>query len=117
MKLAEREQQILRIKSQSFQPELPAELEATLQREVVGVTKATIEAALVEKLQAERASKRVQWQGVRAISLGGLTPSMAELINSRYPNLGGATQNANGKSCTAINGVLTVYLTLLCVCM
>ena len=57
MKLAEREQQILRIKSQSFQPELSTELEATLQHEVVGVTKATIEATLVEELEAERASK------------------------------------------------------------
>ncbi len=58
MKIAEREQQILRVKSQSFQPELTAQLETSLQREVLLVTKATIEAALVEELESSRASRR-----------------------------------------------------------
>ncbi len=57
MNLAEREQQILRIKSQSFQPELTAQLETALQSEVLLVTKATLEAALVEELEAERGSR------------------------------------------------------------
>ena len=57
MKLADREEQIIRIQSQSFQPELTAELEATLKLEVVGITQATIEAALVEELEAERSSR------------------------------------------------------------
>ena len=57
MKLVEREQQILRIKSQSFQPELTAQLETALQSEVLLVTKATLEAALVEELEAERGSR------------------------------------------------------------
>ncbi len=56
MKIAEREQQILRVKSQSFQPELTVQLETCLQREVLFVTKATIEAALVEELESSRAS-------------------------------------------------------------
>ncbi len=56
MKIAEREQQILRVKSQSFQPELAAQLETSLHREVLLVTKATIEAALVEELESSRAS-------------------------------------------------------------
>ena len=56
MKIAEREQQILRVKSQSFQPELTAQLETSLHREVLLVTKATIEAALVEELESSRAS-------------------------------------------------------------
>jgi len=57
MKLADREEQIIRIQSQSFQPELTAELEATLKLEVVGITQATIEAALVEELEAERSRR------------------------------------------------------------
>ena len=40
MKLAEREQQILRVKSQSFQSEITSELENTLRTEVTGVIKA-----------------------------------------------------------------------------
>ena len=56
MKLAEREQQILRIKSQSFQPELTSQLETALQREVLLVTKATLEAR-VEELEAQRGSR------------------------------------------------------------
>ena len=60
MQLADREQQILRIQSQSFQPELSAELEATLKRQVVKLAKVTIEAALVEELEAERNGKSGQ---------------------------------------------------------
>ena len=59
MKLVEREEQIIRIQSQSIQPELTAELEATLKREVMRVTQVTIEAALVEELEAERGSRNV----------------------------------------------------------
>jgi transposase-like protein len=57
MKLADREEQIIRIQSQSFQPELTAELEETLKREVVGITQVTIETALIEELEAERDSR------------------------------------------------------------
>jgi hypothetical protein len=52
MKNSEREEQILRIQSTSFQPELTTALAATLREAVVGVTKATLEAALVEELSA-----------------------------------------------------------------
>ena len=58
MKTSEREAQILRIQSASFQPELSAALEAKLREAVVGVTKATLETALVEELCAERARHR-----------------------------------------------------------
>lgn len=54
MRSSEREAQILRIQSKSFQPELSRELEAQLEKAVVGVTKTTIEAALVEEVIAER---------------------------------------------------------------
>ena len=58
MTIAERQEQIVRIhRAQSVQPELAVELEATLRQAVVGVTQTTIEAALVEELVAERASK------------------------------------------------------------
>jgi transposase-like protein len=54
MKNSDREAQIMRIQSTSFQPELSSALEAKLRQAVVGVTKATLEAALVEELLAER---------------------------------------------------------------
>lgn len=47
MKTSDREAQILRIQSASFQPELSTALAAKLRQAVVGVTKATLEAALV----------------------------------------------------------------------
>lgn len=52
MKNSEREAQILRIQSTSFQPELSEALAAKLRQAVVGVTQATLEAALVEELSA-----------------------------------------------------------------
>jgi len=54
MQISEREAQILRIRTTSFQPELSAGLELKLRQAVVGVTKATLESALVEELAAER---------------------------------------------------------------
>ena len=57
MILAEREAQIIRIQSQDSPPELLAALEATLKREVMMVTKSTIEKTLVEELEAARQSK------------------------------------------------------------
>ena len=54
MQIREREEQILRIRTTSFQPELSAALELKLRQAVVGVTKATLESALVEELAAER---------------------------------------------------------------
>jgi hypothetical protein len=51
MKLAEREEQILRVKSQSFQSEITSELENTLRTEVTGVIKATIEVARFRRVR------------------------------------------------------------------
>ena len=47
MKLAEREQQILRVKSQSFHSEIISELEDALRTQVSLLIKTSIEAALV----------------------------------------------------------------------
>ncbi|MEN8445073.1 MAG: transposase [Cyanobacteria bacterium J06555_13] len=60
MKTSERKAQILRIQSTSFHPALSTALEAKLRQAVVGVTKAILEAALVEELSAERERHREQ---------------------------------------------------------
>ena len=57
MTVSEREAQILRIQSTSFQPELSAALAARLRHAVVGVTKTTLEAALLEELAVARAGE------------------------------------------------------------
>jgi len=54
MKLAEREDQIIRIQADPSQSDLVAELQATLKQEIINLSKVTIEAALVEELEAER---------------------------------------------------------------
>lgn len=51
MNIAQREQQILRVKAESFQTELDAALEQTLRTQVVATVKATLEAALDEEVQ------------------------------------------------------------------
>lgn len=56
MTIAEREQQILRIKAASFQSELDEQLEKHLQNQVVTTVQATIEAALVEEVSADVAA-------------------------------------------------------------
>jgi len=53
MTIAEREQQILRIKNASFQSELDEQLETHLRKQAVAAVQATIEAALVEEVAAD----------------------------------------------------------------
>jgi len=53
MTIANREQQILRVKAASFQTELNEQLRQHLQQEVVSVVQTTIEAALVEEVTAQ----------------------------------------------------------------
>ncbi len=55
MQISEREKQIVRIRTASFQPDLSAAVELKRRQAVVGVTKATLESAWVEELAAERA--------------------------------------------------------------
>jgi len=55
MTIAEREQQILRVKEQSFQPELEEALTRKLQEGVLEVVKMTLEAALVEEVKVSLA--------------------------------------------------------------
>jgi transposase-like protein len=55
MKIAEREQQILRVKATSFQPELDEALEQALRTAVLEAIKTTLETALDEEVKAELA--------------------------------------------------------------
>jgi putative transposase len=55
MNIAEREQQILRVKATSFQPELDEALEQTLRAAVLEAVKTALEAALDEEVKAELA--------------------------------------------------------------
>jgi transposase-like protein len=53
MNIAQREQEILRVKASSFQPELDEALEQALRRSVVEAVKTTLEAALDEEVKTE----------------------------------------------------------------
>lgn len=53
MTIAEREEQIIRIKEASFQSAMDEQLEKHLREQVVQAVQATIEAALVEEIKAE----------------------------------------------------------------
>jgi transposase-like protein len=53
MTIAQREQQILRIKAASFQSELDEQLEQQLRSEVVRTVQTILEAALIEELEAD----------------------------------------------------------------
>lgn len=50
MKIATREQQILRVQEASFHPQMNEELEKQIRVDVVTTVQSTIEAALVEEL-------------------------------------------------------------------
>jgi transposase-like protein len=59
MNIATREQQILRVQTASFHPQLNAALEKQLRADVVSTVQSTLEAALVEEVEAERAKRVV----------------------------------------------------------
>ncbi len=82
MTIAEREQQILRIKSESFQSEMTSELENTLRMEVAGVIKTTIEAARFRRVRILSLSAEVDLrQDVMVISIVCWTISMEESLS------------------------------------
>lgn len=60
MTIAEREEQILRIKSVSFQSEVNEQLETHLRQRVIETVQSTIEAALVEEAKADRVGMNPQ---------------------------------------------------------
>jgi len=59
MNIAEREQQILRVEAASFHPHLDAALAAQLRANVILTVQSTLEAALVEEVEAARAKMSV----------------------------------------------------------
>jgi putative transposase len=60
MTIAQREQQIHRVKASSFQPELDEALEQALRTAVVAAVKTTLEAALVGELQVDLSKMTAQ---------------------------------------------------------
>lgn len=67
MNIAEREQQILRVKATSFQPELDEALEQALRSAVLEAVKSTLEAALNQEVKAELAKMGKERPLVRVI--------------------------------------------------
>ncbi len=76
MTIAEREQQILRVKAASFQPELDEALEQTLRTAVFKSVKTTVEAARMRKLRQNWRSWSGIDLGVRVIFNGVSIPNM-----------------------------------------
>jgi hypothetical protein len=77
MTIAEREQEILRVKAASFQPELDEALAQSLRVAVLEAVKTTLEAALDEEVKAELAKmgqERPRRSGYfqRGLDLGSL---------------------------------------------
>jgi putative transposase len=89
MTIAQREQQIHRIKESSFQPELDEALEKALRSAVIEAVKITLEAALQEEVKAELS----QMSGERPRRSGyfqrGLDTQYGHLKDLRVPKLRG----------------------------
>jgi putative transposase len=89
MTIAQREQQIHRVKEQSFQPELDEALEQALRSAVIAAVRMTLETALQEEVKAELA----QMSGERPRRSGyfrrGLDTQYGHLKNLRIPKLRG----------------------------
>jgi len=89
MTIAQREQQIHRVKESSFQPELDEALEQALRSAVIAAVKITLEAALKEGVKAELA----QMAGERPRRSGyfqrGLDTQYGHLSNLRVAKLRG----------------------------
>jgi len=89
MTIAQREQQIHRVKESSFQPELDEALEQALRSAVIAAVKITLEAALKEGAKAELA----QMAGERPRRSGyfqrGLDTQYGHLSNLRVAKLRG----------------------------
>ena len=87
MKIAEREQQILRVKATSFQPELDEALEQALQTAVLEAIKTTLETALKEEIKAELAKLLEDRPRRSGYFERGLDTQYGHLSNLRVPKL------------------------------
>lgn len=87
MTIAEREQQILRVKSSSFQPELDEQLETTLRSAVLQTVKTTLEAALDEEVKAELSKMGAERPRRSGYFERGLDTQYGHLSGLRVPKL------------------------------
>jgi putative transposase len=87
MTIAEREQQILRVKASSFQPELDEALEQALRTAVLRAVKTTLEAALDEEVKAELAKLAADRPRRSGYFQRGLDTQYGHLSDLRVPKL------------------------------
>ena len=87
MNIAEREQQILRVKATSFQPELDEALEQALRSAVLEAVKTTLEAALNEEVKAELAKMGKERPRRSGYFERGLDTQYGHLSDLRIPKL------------------------------
>ncbi|MCY7334462.1 MAG: transposase [Pseudanabaena sp. CAN_BIN31] len=87
MSIAEREQQILRVKANSFQPELDEALEEALRNTVIEAVKKTLEAALEEEVKAELAKLIEDRPRRSGYFQRGLDTQYGHIKNLRVPKL------------------------------
>jgi len=89
MTIAEREQQIQRVKASSFQPELDESLEQALRSAVVEAVRTTLEAALQEEVKAELAKMSGERPRRSGYFERGLDTQYGHIDNLRVPKLRG----------------------------
>jgi len=87
MNIAERKQQILRVKASSFQPELDEALEQALRTAVLGAVKTTLEAALKEEVKAALAQMGKERPRRSGYFQRGLDTQYGHLSDLRVPKL------------------------------
>jgi len=87
MNIAERKQQILRVKASSFQPELDEALEQALRTAVLGAVKTTLEAALKEEVKAALAQMGEERPRRSGYFQRGLDTQYGHLSDLRVPKL------------------------------
>jgi putative transposase len=89
MTIAQREQQIHRVKASSFQPELDEALEQTLRTAVVAAVKTTLEAALVGELQVDLSKMTAQRPRRSGYFRRGLDTQYGHIQDLQVPKLRG----------------------------
>jgi transposase-like protein len=87
MNIAEREQQILRVKAASFQPELDEALEQALRTAVLEAVKTTLESALEEEVKAELVKLAADRPRRSGYFQRGLDTQYGHLRDLRVPKL------------------------------
>jgi transposase-like protein len=87
MNIAEREQQILRVKATSFQPELDEALEQALRVAVLEAVKTVLEASLDEEVKAELAKLSSDRPRRSGYFERGLDTQYGHVSNLRVPKL------------------------------